>query len=273
MLLGVSPRGVKRLWTDPRAKKGMDGIDTRMKTFHEYVWLRLPVEYLAVEISEHFPKKGIQDLFDRELQRLRMNAPSEAARRHLDEFAAIDIPGYIDSALRRAGFHDSEADPLVHDLCVKLLMGAFFRGWSGQSLVARFKVSVSNAIRSLRSRAAKRRTRQQELSFDAPARERTDSEIIDEFRKFLAMRFGGHVVRVLDHRLEGDVDTKDVVGTAPGLESSYKVKRAVAELKAAIRMWAGEDSELTRRIERLVAEERRTLARRYGRLAGASGHG
>jgi hypothetical protein len=249
------------------------GIYNRMKTFHEYVWFRMPAETLVVEISELFPKRGIQDLFDREVQRLRMAAPNEGAMRHLDEFADMDVPGYIDAALRRAGFHQNELDPLVHDLCVKLLMGGFFRGWQGQSLIARFKVSVSNAINSLRSRAAKRRSRQQELSFDAPAKERTDSEIIDEFRSFLVTRFGDHVVRVLDHRLEGDVDTKDLVGTAPGLESAYKVKKAVNDLKAAIRMWAGSDPELTQRIERLVAEERRTLARRYGRLAGASGQG
>ena len=84
------------------------------------------------------------------------------------------------------------------------------------------------------------------------------------------MRFGDHVVRVLDHRLEDDADTKDLVGTA-GLETAYKVKKAVADLKAAIRMWAGSDPELTQRIERLVAEQRRTLDRRFGRLAGASG--
>jgi hypothetical protein len=152
-------------------------------------------------------------------------------------------------------------------------MGGFFRGWQGQSLVARFKVSVKNAINSLRSRAAKRRGRQQELSFDAPARERTDTEIIDEFRNFLATRFGDHVLRVLDHRLEGDVDTKALIGTAPGLESSYKVKRAVSDLKAAIQMWAGDDPQLSRRIERLVADEKRTLDRRFGRLAGVSGRG
>ena len=246
------------------------GIDTRMKTFHEYVWFRIPVEHLVLEISELFPKRGMQELFDREVQKLREKTNDPVALDHLDEFRRIDVVGYIDSSLRRAGFDESERDPLVHDLCVKLVMGGFFRGWQGQSLVARFKVSVTNALNSLRSRAAKRRTRQQELSFDAPARERTDSEIIDEFRTFLAMRFGDHVVRVLDHRLEGDVDTKDLVGT-PGLETAYKVKKAVADLKAAIRMWAGSDPELTQRIERLVAEQRRTLDRRFGRLAGASG--
>jgi hypothetical protein len=246
----------------------MGGIDTRMKTFHEYIWLRLPVERLVVETSEHFPKKGIQDLFDREVQRLRMNAPSEAARRHLDEFAAIDIPGYIDSALRRAGFHDSDLDPLVHDLCVKLLIGGFFRGWQGQSLVARFKVSVRNAISSLRSRAAKRRRRQGDLPADAAAAPRADEEIVSEFRKFLRTRFGDVVVRVLDHRLEDQGETKDLIGSL-GLETAYKVKQAVAQLKDAIRMFAGNDPDLTQRIERLITREKRTFDRRFRRLARA----
>jgi hypothetical protein len=255
-------------------KKVSCRIHTLMKTFHEYVWLRMPAETLVLEISELFPKRGIQDLFDREVQKLREKTNDPVALDHLDEFQRIeDIPGYIDSALRRAGFSDNELDPLVHDLCVKLLMGGFFRGWTGQSLVARFKVSVSNAINSLRSRAAKKRTRQQELSFDAPAKhQQSDTEIIDEFRSFVARRFGDHVAHVLDHRLEGEADTKALVG-APGLETSYKLKKAVADLKQAIRMWAGNDPELARRIERLVAEERRTLDRRFGRLAGASGQG
>jgi hypothetical protein len=252
-------------------KNSLRGLHIPMKTFHEFVWLRMPVGELLREISELFPKRGIRELFDREVARLREKTDDAALLQHLDDFGQLDVPGYIDSALRRAGFHDSDLDPLVHDLCVKLLMGGFFRGWQGQSLVARFKVSVRNAISSLRSRTARRAKRQQELSFDAPAtQQRSDAEIIDEFRRFVAMRFGNSVLRVLDHRLEDDADTKDLVGT-PGLESAYKVKRAVTELKGAIRMWAGNDPELTRRIERLLAEERRTLDRRFGRLAGVSG--
>jgi hypothetical protein len=249
------------------------GIDTRMKTFNEYVWFRMPVEHLVLEISELFPKRGMQEIFDREVQKLREKTNDPVALDHLDEFQRIDVLGYIDSSLRRAQFHQNELDPLVHDLCVKLLMGGFFRGWTGQSLVARFKVSVSNAIKSLRSRAATRRSRQQELSFDAPAKQQqSDTEIIDEFRSFVATRFGDHVVRVLDHRLEGEADTKALVG-ARGLETSYKVKKAVADLKQAIRVWAGNDPELTQRIKRLVAEEKRTLDRRFGKLAGVSGQG
>jgi hypothetical protein len=57
------------------------------------------------------------------------------------------------------------------------------------------------------------------------------------------------------------------------LESAYKVKQAVFQLKNAIRIFAGNDSELTHRIERLVAQEKRTFDRRFGRMAGASGQG
>jgi hypothetical protein len=38
-------------------------------------------------------------------------------------------------------------------------------------------------------------------------------------------------------------------------------------------MFAGNDPELTRRIEGLVAAEKRTFDRRFGRLEGASGRG
>jgi hypothetical protein len=241
-----------------------------MKTFQEFVWMRMPTAVLLREVSELFPKRGIQDLFDRELQRLWEKTHDPAALDHLDEFKQIDAVGYIDAALRRSGFHDSELDSLVHDICVKLLMGGFFSGWSGQSLVARFKVAVRNAISTLRSRAAKRRKRQGDLPDDAVAAPRADQLVVSEFRNFLRARFGDAVVRVLDHRLEDHGDTKDLVGT-PGLESAYKVKLAVSQLKDAIRMFAGNDSELTQRIERLVAQEKRTFDRRFGRLAGLSG--
>jgi hypothetical protein len=247
------------------------GIDTRMKTFHEYVWLRMPVEHLLRELSELFPQRQMQELFDREINRLRRETWDEQALRHLDEFAEIDVPGYLDSALRRAGFPDSELDALVHDICVKLLLGGFFKGWQGQSLVGRFKISVKNAINSLRSRAAKKRVRQHDLPDDVAATRSADSSLIDEFRNFVATRFGAHVVRVLDHRLEDDGDTKDLVGTSQGLESSYTVKKAVSDLKSAIRQFAGDDPELAGRIERLIAQERRTFDLRFGRLPGVAG--
>jgi hypothetical protein len=265
------PYEVRLRWVCPRLmKNSLRGLHISMKTFHEFVWLRMPVGELLREISELFPKRGIRELFDREVARLREKTDDAALLQHLDDFGQLDVPGYIDSALRRAGFHDSDLDPLVHDLCVKLLMGGFFRGWQGQSLVARFKVSVRNAISSLRSRAATRRRRQGDLPADAAAAPKADEEIVSEFRKFLRMRFGDAVVRVLDHRLEDQGDTKDLVGS-PGLETAYKVKQAVSQLKDGIRMFAGNDKDLTRRIERLIAEERRTFDKRFGRMAGVSG--
>lgn len=243
-----------------------------MKTFQEFVWMRMPTAVLLREVSELFPKRGLQDLFDREVQRLREKTDSEEALRHLEEFARLDAVGYMDSSLRRAGFHPNELDSLVQDLCVKLLLGGFLRGWSGQSLVARFKVAVRNAISTLRSRAGKRRKRQGDLPDDVAAAPRADQLVVSEFRNFLRARFGDAVVRVLDHRLENRGDTKDLVGT-PGLESAYKVKQAVSQLKDAIRMFAGNDPEFTQRIERLVTQEKRTFDRRFGRMAGASGRG
>ena len=70
--------------------------------------------------------------------------------------------------------------------------------------------------------------------------------------------------------MEDQGDTKELVGT-PGLETAYKVKQAVSQLKDAIRMFAGNDPELSNRIEGLVAQEKKTFDRRFGRLAGASG--
>jgi hypothetical protein len=246
-----------------------------MKTFHEFVWLRMPVGDLLREISELFPKRGIQDLFDREVQRLRERTDDPVALNHLDEFGRLDAVAYLDSSLRRAGFHENERDALVHDICVKLLMGSFFKGWTGQSLVARFKVAVRNAISSLQSRAAKKRRRQTDLPGDLAAAPRADGKIVGDFRSFLKMRFGDAgdaVVRVFDHRLEDGGDTKDLVGS-PGLETAYKVKQAVSQLKDAIRVFAAGDPELSQRLDGLFAQQQMTFDRRFGRMAGASGRG
>lgn len=64
-----------------------------MKTFQEFVWLRMPLEHLLRELSEYFPKKGIQGLFDRETHRLREKTEDPAALAHLDEFQQIDVVG------------------------------------------------------------------------------------------------------------------------------------------------------------------------------------
>jgi len=106
---------------------------------------------------------------------------------------------------------------------------------------------------------------------DLAAAPRADGEIVSDFRNFLLRRFGDAVVRVLDHRIEDGGDTKDLVGTAPGLESAYKVKRAVSQLKDAIRMFAAGDPELSRRLDGLFAQQQMTFDRRFGRMAGVSG--
>ena len=237
-----------------------------MKTFHDYLWVRMPLDELVVEVSELFPRASYNELFQREVDRLLATTSDEEARQHLEEFRRIDVVGYLDRSLRRAGFHPNELDPIVQDLVVKLLMGSFFRGWKGQSLVGRFKLSTTNFIRSLAVRTGNRRKRYADLPADPPDRESSDQEVIYDFRNFLRLRFGEVAVRVLDHRLEGDADTKDLIGQ-PGLESSYKLKQAVMQIKSAVRLWASNDPILLKRIERLLSEEKRTQERRLGRAA------
>jgi hypothetical protein len=115
-------------------------------------------------------------------------------------------------------------------------------------------------------RTGNRRKRYADLPADPPDRESSDQEVIYDFRNFLRLRFGDVAVRVLDHRLEGDADTKDLIGQ-PGLESSYKLKQAVMQIKSAVRLWASNDPILLKRIERLLSEEKRTQERRFGRAA------
>lgn len=236
-----------------------------MKSFHDYLWLRMPLDELVREVSELFPRASYNELFRREVDRLLAATTDEEARKNLEEFRRIDVVAYLDSSLRRAGFHPNELDPILHDLVVKLLMGSFFKGWKGQSLVGRFKTATTNFIRSLAVRTGNRRKRYAELPADPPDREPSDQEVVADFRNFLRHRLGDVAVRVLDHRLEGDADTKALIGL-PGLETSYKLKQIVIQIKSAVRMWASDDPILLKRIEGLLAEQQRTQDKRFGRV-------
>jgi hypothetical protein len=66
---------------------------------------------------------------------------------------------------------------------------------------------------------------------------------------------------VLDHRLAGK-DTKELVGQS-GLESSYAVKKAVQQIKAAAVRWSESHPDFLLRIHRLMDQEKATLAKRF----------
>lgn len=244
-----------------------------MKTsFTHYLCKRMPSPELATlvfEVSEYFPKEEINQLFQKESEKLLQQADEEQIQ-DLLLFRDMDHVAYIDRAVRNAGFRDPDLDPLVQDLVVKLLMGSLFSGYQGQPMVARFKVAVTNAIRTLATKRTRTTRRSQPLEMDVPepARNSSSEEVIDQFRNYLRTRVGPAAVAVLDQRLAGK-DTKDLLGSQ-GLETSYRLKQVVQDLKAALGDFARNDQEFYNAIARAVADEQRTLERRFRKPAKVS---
>ena len=232
-----------------------------MKTnFFAYLLKALPTADL-VEITELFPKSQIQDLFITEIDKLLKDLPPGESREDLQRFRQMNIVGYIDGTLRRAGFRDHDRDELVQDIVTKLLMGAFFRGWTGGPIVARFKTSVRNHIATLAVRRNRYRGRSGELPAEVPARKQDIDDLVHEFRAWLRLRYGVTAQQVFDHRLAGG-DSKELIGI-PGIETSYKLKKIVQQIKEAAREYGSKDPEFLSMVERAFAQESETMARRF----------
>ena len=238
-----------------------------MKTsFNTYVWQRMPIEELVnhvFEVSTYFPKVQINQLFQRQTNSLLHTSGSEEQIRDLLTFRDMDHVGYIDKAARNAGFKEPDLDPIVQDVVVKLLMGSLFSNYQGQPMVARFKVAVTNALRTVATRRIRFKKRSQPLDKDVP-QPTTGSAAEDTlvgFRNYVRRRVGPAAVSVLDQRLSGG-ETKHLLGTQ-GVETSYRLKQVVTELKAALRDYAKNDPEFQAAIERAMADEQRTIDRRF----------
>jgi DNA-directed RNA polymerase specialized sigma24 family protein len=216
------------------------------------------------EVSEFFPRQGINTLFHQEVGKLlERPALSPESRQELTALLEFDWVGYMDRSLRRAGFRDPDLDQLVQDLAVKLLLTKFFTGWSGgSSLKARFLVAVRNAIATLVVRRNRQRTRSHELVPDIESRPVQASEdIIDEFRDYLRSHFGMVAVSVFDQRVSGE-DTKELLGQQ-GLETSYRLKKVVADIKAAARRFAARDPDFRNMVRKAFDAEATTITRRF----------
>jgi hypothetical protein len=201
-------------------------------------------------------------LFYDEIKKLHQRQPMDAAE--LQRLMSMDFVGYIDRSLRSAGFRDPELDPMVHDIVVKLITGALFRNVQGPFL-ARFATAVKNSIITLATRRqrVRRRYSDHELEtvpqrFVAP---QSDDDLVERFRTYVRQTLGDVALRVLDHRLDGG-DTRELRGQ-PGLESHYALKEMVKRIKRAVSTFAGNDPDLLDQIEAALANERRTLDRRF----------
>ena len=226
--------------------------------FYAYLLKSLSTADL-VEVSELFPKQKINDLFIKEIDQLIRQRPNDPE--DLRELRAMDLVGYIDAAVRRSGFQDHDRDELVQEIVTKLLMGNFFRGWRGGPIVARFKTSVRNHIATLAVRRSRYRRRSHELPEDVSARQQDIDDLVIEFRAWLRLRYGVTAQQVFDHRLAGG-DSKELIGI-PGIETSYKLKKIVQQIKEAAREYGSKDPEFLSMVERAFAQESETMARRF----------
>jgi hypothetical protein len=214
------------------------------------------------EVSELFPRKGMNDLFYDEVEKLHQRQPMEPAE--LQRLMSMDFVGYIDRSLRNAGFRDPDLDGLVHDIVVRLITGALFKNVQGPFL-ARFATAVKNSIITLATRRQRVRRRYSDHELETfPQRSvapQPEDDVVERFRTYVRQTLGEVALRVLDHRLDGG-DTRELRGQ-PGLESHYALKEMVKRIKRAASTFAGADPELKERIEAALASEQKTLNRRF----------
>jgi hypothetical protein len=239
-----------------------------MKTsFADYLWQRMPTPKLATlvfEVTELFPKEQINRLFRRETEKLLQATNDQEQTSDLLSFRDIDHVAYIDRSVRNAGFRDPDIDPLVQDLVVKLLMGSLFTKYVGQPMVPRFKVAVTNAIRTMATKRNRIKKRFHPLEDDVPQQqvepEQADDLLI-KFRHHLRNAVGSAGLMVLDQRLNG-ADTKDLIGKQ-GLETSYRVKQVVGQVKDALKTFSKDMPEFQNMVQRALEDEANTLRKRF----------
>jgi hypothetical protein len=225
-----------------------------------------------LEVSGQFPKGEFNALFRQQFARRVAQVGTEEAQEQLSQLNDFDWIGYIARSLRSAGFKDADIDPNAHDIVVKLLVqGALFPGWDGRSpLIARFKVATKNAIVNQVQKRQTRRRRIPAISIGQEAGMASPDEIagpqptggdgmIEAFRQFLRRQHGEAVLQVFDHRLAGN-EVRELIGAGM---TSYAVKEAVKQIKAAARLHFSGDPELTSMIDRAFRSEAETMARRF----------
>ena len=243
-------------------------------TFSE--WLSKPdnLEHLLhlLEVSRDFPKGAYNALFNQQLERLIAQAGSPETKAEMEQALGMDWCGYIARALRSAGFRDHDIDPMTHEVVIRLLVnpGTLFKGWDGQPILPRFKLSVRNAVINLAQKQQTRRRRLPAISIGNEAGMASPEEIagpqpsvgdgmIEAFRQFLRRRYGEAVLHVFDHRLAGN-EVRELI--RQGM-TSYAVKEAVKQIKAAASEFAADDPELASMIDRAFRSEAETVARRF----------
>jgi len=239
-------------------------------------WLASDTDYLLhlLEVSTEFPRMELNELFDRQINRLLRQVQQPEVRRSLEKSRGFDWVAYIAKSLRNANLPHHEIDAETQGIVVKLLVhpGTLFRGWHDQPILARFKVAVRNAVLNRLEKCNRRRRWFPHVSpedvemamHSAPG----DEEILEKFRAEVQKQLGTLALAVLDARLDG-LDVKSLVGNPDVMSpSAYQVKKAVQEIKALPARFG--DEQFQAQVQRMMNAEQQTLARRSRTAAPAA---
>ncbi len=256
-----------------------DSPTYRMQTFWQ--WLsQLKETYFSFDPEQY------DQLFDNELEKVIQRVQDPAHRQIIERLRGFEWVSYIAASVRNAGYRDQrEVQERAHDVVVKLLTGGLFTNYDEDRhgpFDLRFKCAVGNAIRNLVEKERNRRHWLPTVSIgqefepggvtDLPDRasSRQDGEkVIGDFRRLVHRRLGDVAAAVLDARMAGG-ETKSLVGDPSlGSPGRWVIKRTVQEIKALAREYAVSvgDSELLRMVQRAMAAEGETVAKRRVSMA------
>jgi hypothetical protein len=234
-----------------------------------------------------FDAKQYNDLFNDELEKVIAKVGDPQALQALRGFNWLS---YITASVWHAGYRDQrERDEKTHEVVVKLLTGKLFRGYDPRlhgPMDLRFRRSVGNAIRNMVELERNRKRLLPSISIgqefepggvtadELPNRMPADDEkVIDDFRRLVKKRLGELGVAVLDVRLGGG-ETKSLVGSPSlGSPGKWTIKRVVWGIKQLAREFATSlgDSEMLRWIEKAMAAEEETVAKRRATTMARAG--
>ena len=259
-------------------------LNTTMNTFIEHL-RQIRIARQLQTLSENFydlNHDAYDQLFATELKRLSLQAKDPKAKGHLEDMANdFKFTAYVTSSVRQSGVQEEqERNQRTHDIISQLLLGKLFDFDPDQiPFIARFKTSVTNAIRNQNAKQTNRSRLLPSIPIlnepgvgisageiaggEGPP---VDDGLIDEFRSLVNAHLGTLGTAVLDLRLDGG-ETKSLIGSAAYSQpTSYQIKQTVIAVKQLAREFAKQrgDEEFVGMIARAMGNERRTVERRFG---------
>lgn len=257
--------------------------------------LRLIESYYTFDPAQY------NQLFRDELEKVIQRTSDPVQQKSLARLRDFDFLSYIAGSIRRIYRDYRQGQEAISDVASKLLLGKLFRGFTppssvgtenpedaGNYLLARFKTSVTHALRNMVEKESNRRRYlpttaiRQEFepggvtADDLPARSspaHDDGKVIEGFRELLRNRLPPLALGLFDLRMAGG-ETKSLVGSpSVGSPGRFVVKRVVQDIKALAREYAERlgDPGFLRDVERAMGREEATVQKRLATGAARQG--